>query len=163
MLREIGSLQEQRRRTRMSVWNRQEMCANLWTLPAASGHTNTPVLAIDGVAVSRCVNHGQTKLDSPLFYLHSRCLNLYGSLNLLCEVKVQKRAEPCNIHHREAFRVTSKSNTPNLSQILSSRDILNIPACVRVHTCSTRDVTFRVEVSEKQAVYKCRFTQTRLP
>lgn len=59
-------------------------------LPSASQHRNTPVLAVDGVAVSWCVHHSQAKLNSPLFYLHGRRLNLDGPLNLLCEVEAKK-------------------------------------------------------------------------
>lgn len=60
------------------------------TLPSASQHRNTPVLAVDGVAVSWCVHHSQAKLNSPFFYLHGRRLNLYGPLDLLCEKEAQK-------------------------------------------------------------------------
>ncbi len=49
----------------------QESCLKLLSLPTPPRHTNTPVLAVDGVAVSRGVDHGEAKLYSSLLNLHS--------------------------------------------------------------------------------------------
>lgn len=40
---------------------------------------------------------------------------------------------------------------------------MQLCVCTGRYTCSTRNVAFRVEISQKQAVYKCWFAQTRFP
>lgn len=49
----------------------QETCLTLLSLPTPSWHVNIPVLAINGVAISRGVDYSEAKLHSSLFYLHS--------------------------------------------------------------------------------------------
>lgn len=46
-------------------------------------NANTPVLAVDGVAVSRGVDDGEAKLHSPLLDLHRRRLDLHRPLDFL--------------------------------------------------------------------------------
>lgn len=48
------------------------------------GDMNTPVLAVDGVAVSRGVDHGEAELHPPLLDLHGGRLDLHRPLDLLC-------------------------------------------------------------------------------
>lgn len=62
----------------------QETCLKLLSRLTPPQRTNTPVLAVDGISVSRGVDHGEAKLHSSFFDLHSRCLNLHRPLNLLC-------------------------------------------------------------------------------
>lgn len=59
------------RRGRMRKHTEQETCCKLLSLPIPSRHINTPVLAINGVTVSRGINHSEAKLHSSFFYLHS--------------------------------------------------------------------------------------------
>lgn len=49
----------------------QETCPTLLSLPSPSRHINTPVLAVNGITISRGVDHGEAKLHPPLLNLHS--------------------------------------------------------------------------------------------
>lgn len=48
-----------------------------------------PVLAVDGVAVSGCVHHGEAELHPSLLDLNRRCFDLNRALNLLCGLQLK--------------------------------------------------------------------------
>ena len=73
----------------MSLHTGQEARPKLLSLLTPTQFTNTPVLAVDGVAVSRGVDHGETKLHSSLLDLNGRCFDLHRPLNLLCGAQEQ--------------------------------------------------------------------------
>lgn len=74
----------------------QDSGSKLLSLLTPPRHKNTPVLAVDGIAVSGGVDHGEPKLHSSLFDLHGRCLYLHCPLNLLCGVGARKVVEEKN-------------------------------------------------------------------
>lgn len=49
----------------------QKACPKLLSLLTPPQLTNTPVLAVDGITISRGVNHGETQLYSSLLNFHS--------------------------------------------------------------------------------------------
>lgn len=54
----------------MSEQAEQETCPMLLSLPTPPCLINTPVLAVDGVSITRGVDHSEAKLHSSLLNLH---------------------------------------------------------------------------------------------
>lgn len=63
-----------------------------WSLPGYIQNSNKyideftnyiPVLTVDGISISWCVNHSESQLHSTFFNLHSWSLNLDSSFNFL--------------------------------------------------------------------------------
>ncbi len=70
-----------------------------------------PVLAVDGVSVSRRVHHSEAELHSPLLDFHRGRFNLDRALNLLCKynnipseqkhASLQRKRETLEVEHKD--------------------------------------------------------------